>query len=82
MAFSIDKLNFLGQAAGMQGIQPVKQLGAEPTKGEPTGASEKSNNPFSKGTVGVNTNIGVGDMMNISAQAGKKAGVGKTLGFA
>lgn len=33
-------------------------------------------------TSGVNTNIGVGDTMNLPEQAGKKAGIGRTLGFA
>lgn len=63
-----------------------------PNIGSSGGSSYTSGNPFSSGalsgpstpasTYGVNTNIGVGQSMNIAAQAGKPSGIGKTLGFA
>lgn len=76
----MDKLNLFNPAQGMQAIQPTKAVGGQPT--ESSSGSSSNKNPFGGQTVGLNTNIGVGDTMNIAAQAGKKAGIGKTLGFA
>lgn len=78
---AIDKLNLFAQTSGMQAIAPTKAVGGQPSAEVAGGAS--SDNPFSKeGTVGINTNIGIGDTMSIAPQAGKKAGIGKTLAYA
>lgn len=78
---ALDKLSLFTQKAGMQAITPTKSVGAEQARGV-TESSKSNNNPFAGGTVGVNSNIGVGDSMNIPAQVGKKAGMGRTLAFA
>lgn len=78
---ALDKLNLFTQISGMQGVKPAQSFGGEKTSGV-TESKSSSNNPFGGETVGVNTNIGVGDEMSIAAQAGKKAGSGKTLAFA
>lgn len=79
------KLNLFAQAFGSQGINPIQQPQAV-TKQSPeaTAAEVKPMEVAStnQNTVGVNTNIAVGDSMNIPAQAGKPAGLGKTLYFA
>lgn len=75
------KLNLFGSASGLQGVSPTKAVAGQSSEGS-GGTSSTSSNMFSDSTAGVNTNIGVGDTMNIPAQAGKKAGLGRTLGFA
>ena len=82
---SIQKINPF--AFGAQGIKPIQQtpvVTKQPT-GEASGGTkptEIASASANQNTTGVNTNIGVGDSMNIPAQAGKPAGVGKTLYFA
>lgn len=85
MAIESSKLNLFSQLSAFKGIEPTKAVGGGSSSGEVGGSPAKtcSNNPFGESKmVGVNTNIGVGDTMNIAAQAGKKPGIGRTLGFA
>lgn len=79
---TVDKvnLNLFSQASGMQAIQPTKSVKARPFSGE-SGGSTSSNNHFEGETVGVNTNIGVGDTSFVSNQLGK-SGMARTLAFA
>lgn len=78
---NVSKVNPFAQVFSGQEIKPIQQTPAivkqptEETAAKPTEASAGN-------TVGVNTNIGVGDSMNLAAQAGKPAGIGKTLYFA
>lgn len=80
MAIDSTKLNLFSQKPAVHGVGAIKS-GENHSTGVSSGSSA-GNNPFGGNTVGVNTNIGVGDSMNIPAQAGKKAGLGRTLGFA
>lgn len=80
MALDKVNLNLFSQASGMQAINPTKSVGAKPFSGA-TGGSAQSNNPFKGETVGVNTNIGVGDTSFVSNQLGR-SGMAKTLAFA
>lgn len=79
---TIGKINPFAQAAQ---INPTKAVNGETSSA--AGATSSGNmkakaNIFAGSTSGINTNIGVGDMMSVQAQAGKKAGFGKTLAFA
>lgn len=79
MVSSIDKLNMFTQTPAIQGIGAVKSGSTQATGGETS-----SNNPFAatkSNTVGINTNIGVGDTSYVSNQLGK-SGIGRTLAFA
>lgn len=84
---AIDKvsLNPFVQAFGSQKAASVQQTPAV-TKQPPeqvAGAQKPTEIvATNQNTVGVNANIGIGDSMNIPAQAGKPAGLGKTLYFA
>lgn len=69
-------------AFGAQEIKPIQQTPAVVKKSPEETAAKPTELTASNNTTGVNTNIGVGDSMNIPAQAGKPAGIGKTLGFA
>jgi len=82
---NVQKINPFTQAFGTQGVKPVQQT-PQVTK-QPAGQASGESKPAevastNQNPVGVNPNIGVGDSMNIPAQAGKPAGVGKTLYFA
>lgn len=76
---SLSKLGIFGNIPAIQATGAASAIGAGQS-----GAAQNSssNNPFRGNTVGVNNNIGVGDTSFLSAQAGKKAGMGRTLGFA
>lgn len=84
------KLNLFGQSSGFK-IQPpvnqVKAVGGQKTPevspgGNPFATATSNSKLFAGSTEGVNSNIGVGDTMNIPAQGGKQAGIGRTLAFA
>lgn len=91
MAIDSAKLNLFGQSSGFN-VQPavrqVRPVGEKKSPevasgGSPFAATVSNSKLFNKDkTVGVNTNIGVGDKMNIPAQAGRKDGSGTTLAFA
>lgn len=79
---AVEKLssNLFNQALAMQAINPTKAVSGQTY----SGTSENTmsgNNPFSGETVGVNTNIGVGDVSYVSNQLGR-SGTARTLGFA
>lgn len=79
---SVPKINPFAQVFSGQDIKPIQQAPAV-TKQPPEETAAKPTELASAGnTAGVNTNIGVGDSSFIPAQAGKPAGIGKTLGFA
>ena len=78
---AIDKLNLFTQSASIKPVGAAKEVQGQSFAGV-SGGSASANNPFGASTVGINSNIGVGDTMFTSAQAGKKAGMGRTLGFA
>lgn len=73
---------------GVQASPAVKrQTGAQisatqQTSGNPFAAAVNNSNMFAGNTYGVNANIGIGDVSYTSAQAGKAAGIGRTLAFA
>lgn len=79
---TVERINPFAQVFRGQDIKPVQQTPAvtkqptEETAAKPIELASAGN------TTGVNTNIGVGDSMNLPAQAGKPAGIGKTLYFA
>lgn len=90
MAIDSTKLNLFGQSSGFN-VQPavrqVKPVGEKKTPevapgGNPFAATVSNSKLFAPSLAGVNTNIGVGDKMNIPAQAGRKDGSGTTLAFA
>lgn len=70
----VNKINPFSQLQPIQGANAVSLQ-----KGASAGMEQQS--PSSGNTSGINTNIGIGDTSYIAAQAGKKAGIGKTLGF-
>lgn len=78
----LQRINPFAFGANPPPIQPTTATPAvvkqptEETAAKPAELATASN------TVGVNTNIGVGDSSFIAAQAGKPAGIGKTLYFA
>lgn len=90
MAIDSAKLNLFGQSSGFNvkpAVRQVSPLGGQKTPevssgGNPFGATVASSNLFKDKTSGVNTNIGVGQKMNIPAQANRIAGEGTTLAFA
>lgn len=79
---ALPAINPFAQAFRGQDIKPIQQAPAvvkqptEETAAKPTELASAGN------TTGVNTNIGVGDSSFIPAQAGHKAGSGKTYAFA
>lgn len=79
MVSPVPALNLFTQAAPIQGINPTKsgmpQAAAKEFSGENPFAPSKSN------TVGVNTNIGVGDTSYVANQLGR-SGTARTLAFA
>lgn len=81
MTSPIPKLNMFMQGAALQNVGAVRT--AMPQSA--TGGTTLSGNPFasmnSENTVGVNTNIGVGDVSYVSNQLGK-SGTARTLAFA
>ena len=85
MAVSGPNLNIL--ALQGQQIAATRAISTG-SPGEPYGGGTAKNffvNSSSKipgETVGVNTAIGIGDEMNLSAQAGRASGTGRTLGIA
>ena len=84
------KLNLFGQSSGFKIQPPVSQV--KPVGGQkapevfpgqnPFAAATSNSKLFAGSTEGVNANIGVGDTVNIPAQGGKQAGIGRTYGFA
>lgn len=68
----------------MQSIKPTKAINGQTSAGvnENKQSFASNNNPFKNNTVGINTNIGIGDTQNLQAMAGKPAAKGKTLAFA
>lgn len=81
---TIGKINPLNQATSMQSINPTKAIGGH-SSGAVAGST--NNNPFgssssSSNTVGLNNpHMQKGDAVNLPAQAGKKAGIGRMLGI-
>lgn len=71
--------NIFAQGTKFAGIKPIKAASSETSSGG--GASAGSSKP-SGNTIGVNTNIGVGESMFTAGQAGKPGGVARTLAFA
>ncbi|MDD3436719.1 MAG: hypothetical protein PHC64_06170 [Candidatus Gastranaerophilales bacterium] len=78
MVSPIGKLNIFSQQPLLPAINSVQAIQGGSSQ---TAQKEFSNNPFGN-TSGVNPNIGIGDTSFLAAQAGKKAGVGRTLAFA
>ena len=80
---AVDKLslNLFNQASAMQAINPTKAVGGQSSSGS-SGSATSGGNPFAGETVGVNTNVGVGDVSYVSGQMGKPSGMARTLGFA
>lgn len=83
------KLNMFASASGMQALGSTKIIGGQNGSSKVAGGSigqsfkgSNSSNLFSSQYSGVNTNIGVGESMDIAAQVGKKPGTGRTLAFA
>lgn len=79
---TIGKINPLNQTSHAQSINPTKAIGGH-SSGAVAGSS--NNNPFgssspSSNTIGLNS-IQTGDSVNLPAQAGKKAGIGRMLGI-
>lgn len=74
----------MNQVNAIKGINPAIQgiNSAQALQGGAAFGALTAKKSPSDSTVGVNTNIGVGDTSFIAAQAGKKAGMGRTLGFA
>lgn len=81
MTMPVNKLGIFSQAQPIKAAAATKAVGGQLSGGS-SGGQASGNNPFSGSTVGINTNIGIGESMNIAAQAGKKPGIGRTLGFA
>lgn len=83
MAFDINpNMNLIAAMQKQQPISQAKAVGQSFEQATGGNTSSKSNNPFGGNYVGINQNIGVGDSSFIAAQAGKQAGVGKTIGIA
>ena len=74
---------------GIQATPAVKrQVGGanvsapKSVSGNPFVNAVNTNKEFAGNTVGVNTNIGIGETSYTAPQAGYKAGIGRTLAFA
>ena len=63
---------------GGASVSSTKQV----SSGNPFAAAVQSSPMFQGNTYGVNANIGIGESSYTAAQAGYKAGIGRTLAFA
>lgn len=79
---TIGKINPFAQTAQIKPTSAVNGETSSAAGATSSGNMKAKSSMFSGSTSGINTNIGVGEMMSVQGQAGKKSGIGRTLAFA
>lgn len=78
----LSNINPFAFGANPPPIQPTTATPLVVKQPAETGAENPAALASASNTVGVNTNRPIGDVAYIPPQAGKPAGIGKTIGFA